>query len=370
MSDPSGSGPLEQRIHDVLRDLCAIPAPVGRERRLHEHLLQRWGNRSRRAWITPVGNLVAHIGGSGPKLLLLGHGDEIGFTVRHIDERGYLFLTSGQRLATDRPEMRGSYALPTNQPALVVTDDGTVPGIFATLTGHVLSQRQRETPQLEWSDLWVDVFSSSRDEVLEKGIRIGDRVVWNPPFMRNGPYLTGKAMDNRIALAVLDLFLERLDTNRLRYDLFVGSAVQEEIGLIGAHSINRSIGAELAVSIDIGLSGDVPGVDPRDVAVRLGAGPTLVHKDLYAYSHDLNRHLRTVAQDADIPLQDAVFGIFGSDSGALLREGVAASLLAVPTRYTHSPIETVHVDDVAATIDLLEALVTTAPLLLGASTEP
>lgn len=350
-----------QRIHDTLRDLCAVPAPVGREGRLHRLLRDRWRPHVRSADITPVGNLVAHVGGSGPKLLLLGHGDEIGFTVRHIDERGYLFLATGQRLGTDRPEMRGSYALPLNQPALVVTGGEPVPGVFATLTGHVLAQRQREHAQLEWSDLWVDVFASSREEVEALGIRVGDRVVWNPPFTRAGPFLTGKAMDNRIALAVLELLLERLDPARLRYDLYVGSTVQEEIGLIGAHSINRSVGAQLAVSLDIGLAGDVPGVDPRDVAVRLGGGPTLVHKDLYAYNEDLNRHLRRVADGAGIPLQDAVFGIFGSDSGALLREGVAASLLAVPTRYTHSPIETVHVDDVAATVDLLEALVTGEP---------
>ncbi len=365
MTDPSDSGSLERRIHDTLRSLSAIPAPVGREGRLHEHLRRRWLARAQRAWITPVGNLIVHVGGTGPKLLLLGHGDEIGFTVRHIDERGYLFLATGQRLGTDRPEMRGSYALPTNQSALVVTDGEPVPGIFATLTGHVLAQRQRETPQLEWTDLWVDVFVSSREEAHAKGIRVGDRVVWNPPFVRNGPYLTGKAMDNRIALAVLDLLLERLDTERCRYDLYIGSAVQEEIGLIGAHSINRSVGAELAVSIDIGLSGDVPGVDPRDVDVRLGGGPTLVHKDLYAYNEYLNRHLRRVADGAGIALQDAVFGIFGSDSGALLREGVAASLIAVPTRYTHSPVETVHMADVAATVDLLEALVTGEPPALG-----
>ena len=81
-----------------------------------------------------------------------------------------------------------------------------------------------------------------------------------------------------------------------------------------------------AISLDIGLSGDVPGVDQRDVAVRLGAGPTLIHKDLYAYNAQLNDAITDTATEAGLPLQHAVFGIFGTDSGALLREGVGASI--------------------------------------------
>ena len=346
--------------HDLfalLDELCSVPAPVGHERPIHDLMAARWSNRAD-VEITPVGNLVAHVGGAGPKILLLAHGDEIGFTVKSVSDDGYLFLTSGQRQATDRPDFRGPYLLPIGQPARVVSEGGTHEGVFATLTGHILSQRQREAGRLEWNDLWVDVFASDRHEVERRGIQIGDRVVWDPPTRKFGPFISGKAMDNRVGLAVLDLLLDRMDEDRLMYDVYLGSSVQEEIGLIGAHSINRGIGATWAVSIDVGLSGDVPGVDPLDVPVRLGAGPCLIHKDLYAYSRVLNEHLRRVAGEAELPLQQAALALFGSDSGALVREGVAASLLGVPTRYTHSPFETVHEADVHATVDLLDALLT------------
>ena len=153
-------------MFDILKTLCELPGPVGREHAVHDFLLERWSPHAQSASITPVGNLVAHIGGDGPAFLIVGHGDEIGFTIKHISEDGYLFFNSGQRLGTDRPEMRGSYTIPTGQPALVVTRHGTVEGVFATLTGHILSQRQRETTQLEWNDMWVDICASSRDEVL------------------------------------------------------------------------------------------------------------------------------------------------------------------------------------------------------------
>ena len=344
----------------LLDELCSVPAPVGHEHRIHELMAGKWADRAD-IQITPVGNLIAHVGGRGPKMLLLAHGDEIGFTVKSISDDGYLFLTSGQRQGTDRPDFRGPYLLPIGQPAVVVSERATHEGVFATLTGHILSQRQRDAERLEWNDLWVDVFASDRREVEGRGIQIGDRVVWSPPTRKFGPFMSGKAMDNRVGLAVLDLLLDRIEKDRLRYDVYLGSSVQEEIGLIGAHSINRQIGATWAVSIDVGLSGDVPAVSDLDVPVRLGAGPCLIHKDLYAYSRVLNEHLRHVAKEAKLPLQQAALALFGSDSGALVREGVAASLLGVPTRYTHSPFETVHEADIHATVDLLEALLTHAP---------
>lgn len=351
-------------MYEILKTLCELAGPVGREEQVHTFLRERWRGRGLDVTLQPVGNLVARVGGSGPKLLLLGHGDEIGFAVRHISEAGFLFLSTGQRLATDRPEMRGSYALPTGQPALVLTRHGSVEGVFATLTGHVLSQRQREQSQLEWSDLWVDLCVGSRAEAEALGVRVGDRVVWNPPLRRRGDYLYGKALDNRVALTLMDALLERVRPDELAYELYLGSSVQEEIGLIGAHSINRAVGAEYAIALDIALSGDVPGVDPMDVTARLGGGPVLVHKDLYAYHAPLTHAIADAAEAANIPIQHAVFGIFGSDAGALLREGVAAALLGVPTRYTHSPFEMLHAADLERTADLLAAFVRRSPTFL------
>lgn len=350
-------------MYDILKTLCELPGPVGREQAVHTFLYERWASRVERAYITPVGNLIANIGGNGPAFLIVGHGDEICFSVKHISKDGYIFFNTGQRLGIDRPEMRGSYTIPTGQPALVVTRHGTVEGVFATLTGHILSQRQREAIQLEWNDFWVDVCASSRAEVIDMGINVGDRIIWNPPTRRSGKHIYGKAMDNRAALAVMDVLLERLDPRKLAYNVYFASTVQEEIGLIGAHSINREIGAQYALALDIGLSGDVPGVDQRDVSVRLGGGPTLIHKDLYAYNARLNDALIDTAAEAKLPLQHAVFGIFGSDAGALLREGVGASLIGVPTRYTHSPFEMLHEDDLENTVKLLQAFLEHRPAL-------
>lgn len=345
-------------MFDILKQLCEIPGPGGREERVHGFLAERWKTAALDTKITPVGNLIAHIGGQGPRLMLIGHGDEIGYAVKYISPEGFLYIASGQRDERGKPDLRGSYFTPMGQRALVIGREALVPGVFATLTGHILTAEQRAKTALDWNDIFVDVFLPSAEAVRAAGIEIGSRVIWNPPTQQHGKYYTGKAMDNRVALAIMDEVLRRLDRSQLRYDLYFGSTVMEESGLYGALSINREVGCTYAIALDTGLSGDVPGVDPRDVSSRLGAGPILIHKDLYSYNFALNNRISDCARDAGIPLQNAVYGVYGTDSGALIREGAAAAAVVVPTRYTHSPFETVHADDLEATVELLLAFLT------------
>lgn len=342
-------------MFDILKQLCELPGPGGREERVHQFLYDRWRSQVQEIRLTPVGNLIARIGGQGARLMLVGHGDEIGFAVKYISPDGFLYLASGQRDERGRPDLRGSYFTPIGQPALVIGREALVSGVFATLTGHILTPDQRAKTMLDWNDLFVDVFLPSADAVRAAGIEIGSRVIWNPPTQRRGKFYTGKAMDNRVALALMDEMLRRLDVTRLQYELYFASTVMEESGLYGAQSVNREVGCEYAIALDTGLSGDVPGVDPRDIPTRLGGGPVLIHKDLYGYNFRLNNRLIDTAREANLPLQHAVYGVYGTDSGALIREGVAASAVVVPTRYTHSPFETVHADDLEATVNLLLA---------------
>ncbi|MFO7321919.1 MAG: M20/M25/M40 family metallo-hydrolase [Chloroflexota bacterium] len=342
-------------MFETLKQFCEIPAPGGREDLIHVPLAERWRPLVESVELTRVGNLVAHVGGNGKKLMLIGHGDEIGFTVKYISPDGFLFLTSGQRDDRMKPDLRGSYFTPLGQRALVLGRKAQVPGVFATLTGHILTNEQRQKTALDWNDIWVDVFMSSAEEVRAAGIEIGSRVVWNPPITQNGKLITGKAMDNRVALALMDELLRRLDRSRLAYDLYLVSTVQEEAGLIGAQSANLGLDCDYAIALDTGLSGDVPNVDPRDISTRLGYGPALIHKDLYSYSYDLNNRIVDTATEAGLPLQHAAYSLYGTDAGALIRSGVAAAALVVPARYTHSPFETVHTEDLESTLQLLLA---------------
>jgi len=73
----------------------------------------------------------------------------------------------------------------------------------------------------------------------------------------------------------------------------------------------------------------------------------------------LTQHCFALAQANHLPIQDGLFGGYGSDGLALAEAGSPTSLITVATRYTHTAFETIHPDDLTATVDLLRALVTT-----------
>src|SRR4029079_19478559 len=104
--------------------------------------------------------------------------------------------------------------------------EGPVEGLFATATGHILSTAQRNKAELEFSDLFVDVGAASRDEVTSMGIHVGAGVIWNPPVRRLGTRIYGKAIDDRVSLAVMTLLLDEVDLSDLRYDLYFAATVQ------------------------------------------------------------------------------------------------------------------------------------------------
>lgn len=353
-------------MFELLKTLCELPGPGGDEGPVQDCLMEKWADRVESIRMTGMGNVIARVGGRGPKLLIGAHADEVGFIVKYISADGYLFLSSGQRDLDQRPSLRSPYAMPIGAPALVLTREGPAEGVFATLTGHILTPYQRQKALLDWNDVWIDIGARSRAQVEIRGVAVGDRVIWNPPTQRMGDLAYGKAMDDRVALVIMDRLLDELDRSRLAYDLTLVSTVQEEIGLIGAESVVGETGCELAIALDIGLAGDVPGVDQRDVSARLGLGPVIVHKDLYNYSRPLTLALEKAADEAHIPYQAAVYSIYGSDAGAFMRHGVPSALITVATRYTHSPFEMLHLRDVELTVRLLKAfLEATGPLVRG-----
>lgn len=348
-------------MFERIKTFTELPGPGGDEWGVQRFLIKRWQPRAQSIDLTPVGNLITTVGGSGPRIMLAAHADEICFVVRHISEDGFVWLASGQRNPEQRPTLRSSVFLPWGHPALILTETGSVECLFATLTGHVLTPEQRAKTEWDWNDIFLDVGASSRLAAEDLGIQVGDRVIWNPPTRRMGHYVYGKAMDDRVCLAVMDRLLEVLDLDDLAYELVFVSTVQEEIGLIGAESAAQQAGCEKAIALDVGLVGDVPGVDPRDASARLGGGPSIIHKDLYNYSRPLTLALMQNAREAGIPVQPAVFNSYGSDAGAFTRHGIQAALVVVPTRYTHSPFEMVHLHDVEQTVSLLKHFLETQP---------
>jgi endoglucanase len=351
-------------VFELVKVLSELPGPTGHEDAVQDWVEQRWSTFAQEVRRTRVNNILARVGGAGPRLVLVAHADEICLMVKSVADDGFLHLWPYYADQVGRPPR---WFTPVNQPALVLSSDATIPGVFAVASGHVVGGRNSQKDQVEWNDWFVDLGVRSREEVDALGIGPGARVIWNPPARRIGKNITGKAMDDRAALAIATVVGEKIASRGdLAYEVWLASTVQEENGLLGAASLVDECGFDLAIALDVGLTGDIPGPDKRDFPSRLGAGPIVVYQDATChYSRRLSDALIDCARSASIPIQRAVFQHYGSDGAALIRRGVETALLTYPTRYTHSPIETVDEGDLEQTAALLEAFVGTPPEARG-----
>lgn len=338
-----------------LKEICEITGPIGYADEMNAYLREQWSPLGE-VVETPVGNLVAQIGGSGPKLLLDAHSDEIGYVVRSISDDGFLWITTAQRLL--QPRLGLYMLLMLGQPALIVGRGGKkIEGIFATVTGHVATADQRAKQEHDYNDLFVDIGARSREEAITWGVTIGSLAIWNPPTRRmgaDGQFIYGKAIDARMGLYIATEVARRVDKSKLRYDLYLGSSVQEENGLLGAVSLARFTDFAQAISIEVGLAGDIPLVDKREMPIALGKGPVLVYRDGSVH-HDrhLTERLADLAEARGIPYQFGAYLQFGNNAREFIAAGIPSVMITPPTRYTHSPFEMVHEADVENTIRLL-----------------
>ena len=341
-------------MFNLIKTLTELYAPVGQEKVVLDYVADLWQAAGATIRRSNIGNVVAHAGGNGKKLLLIAHADELCYLVRSIDEHGFVWLANGQ--AWNRTtSSRNLFAI--GQAVQLLAPTGNIPGVIASATGHLATIALPEPSEWTWNDFWVDT-GLSHAELVERGVTAGTRVVWDATTRQFGKHVVGKALDDRVPIAVITEVLRRVPVEERAWDLTLVCSVQEEIGVIGASALAHGHDFAAAIVVEIGMAGDIPTVSECDMPLKLGAGPALIHKDaLVHYDHALTMALQATAKAADIRIQHAVFGSFGSDGVSLMRADIPAALVAFPTRYTHSPFETAHLGDIEQLVDWLCAFV-------------
>jgi endoglucanase len=346
----------------LIKELTELVGPVGQEHAVLDHVEALWRSAGLAVERTKIGNLFAHAGGSGPRVLMVAHADELCYLVRAIHPDGYLWLANGQAW-TRTTSFRNAFTI--GQRVKVLARSGALPGVIATTTGHLATLALPDPAELTWRDFWVDT-GLSREELLARGVTPGTRIIWDATTEQFGPHVVGKALDDRVLLAVLTELLRRTPADQMTCQLTVAATVQEEIGLIGASALSAHQTYDAAVVLEIGLAGDIPGVPDDMMPLRLGAGPVLVHKDaMVHYDFGVTRALEQAAGEAQLAIQHAVLGSFGSDGHALMKADIPSALVAFPARYTHTPFETAHLGDIEAMVTWLAAFVRHADRLLS-----
>lgn len=342
-------------MFSLIKTLTELSGPVGQEGIVLDYIEQLWRESGAVIERTRIGNVLARVGSQGPKIALVAHADELCYLVRVIDDNGFLFLANGQGWRRTI-SIRDTFTL--GQRVRIMARSGNIPGVISTVTGHLATLALPEPRELTWNDFWVDT-GLSREALLARGVTPGTRIIWDASTEQFGNHVVGKALDDRVPLAVVSEVLRRVATADLPCQLTAVCTVQEEVGLIGATALTAREQFDFAIAVEVGLASDVPGVDSRAVPLRLGAGPVLIHKDsMVHYDHALTARLEKVAAEANIAIQHAVFGSFGSDGSAFMKADIPAALVAFPTRYTHTPFETGHLSDIEELVKWLCAFVT------------
>ncbi len=341
-------------MFELIKELTGLVGPVGQEGVVLDRTAELWAAAGATITRTRTGNVLGRVGNQGPKLLLAAHADELCYLVRSIDPLGFLWLAGGQSW-TRTVGLRNSFTI--GQRVKVLARSGIIPGYIGTTTGHLATLVLPEPAELTWDDFWVET-GLSREQLLARGVTPGTRVIWDAPTERLGQHVVGKALDDRVPIAVLTEVLRRTPVDELRWQVTCACTVQEEIGLVGAAATTAREEFDAAIAVEIGLAGDIPGVAMRTMPTFLGGGPILVHKDaLVHYDYQLTRSLEETAHEAGIRIQHAVFGSFGSDGAEFMRADIPSALVAFPARYTHTPFETGHLGDIEDLVDWLCAFV-------------
>jgi endoglucanase len=343
---------LEQRAIEFLRRLLDAPGPSGFERAPARVWREEAGTFADEVYGDLTGNSYARVRcEGGPRVLIAGHVDEIGFLITHIDEQGFLWFQGiggwddqvvvGQRLR-------------------IAGRDGDVIGVVGKKAAHLLRKEDRERPT-EIRDLWLDIGAKDRAEAKAR-VAVGDPAVIDAGFVQlTDDLCVSRSMDNRVGAFVALEAARLLAPERAEADVYAVATAQEETSFAGAYTASYQLRPLVAIAVDVTHATDYPGADKKaDGEVRLGGGPVLSRGA--SINPVVFEGLRAAGErlGLDCPVQGAP-RTSGTDADAMIRSGAgpATAVVSIPNRYMHSPNEVVSLSDLENAARLIAEFVRT-----------
>ncbi|MGA8767898.1 MAG: M20/M25/M40 family metallo-hydrolase, partial [Candidatus Acidiferrales bacterium] len=303
-------------------------------------------------WAKPetdeAGNLILHVGTvpagkKTPKILIVAHMDEIGFSVKSIASDGKLIV-----------ETLGGMDLSfyEGHPMLVHSSVGDWAGIMEL--PHGWDEQNFKWPAESEQTLRVDVGARNAKEVGDLGIKVGDSITIPKQYRPLlGTRANGRSFDDRVGDTALISAVWALGGPVKDRDVTFVWSTGEEIGLVGAGALAKRLAAEgrtpdYVFAVDTFVSSDSPLESKRYADAELGRGFAVRAVDSSNIApHDLVERLVKLARANQIPVQ---FGVTsgGNDGATYVPYGAVDIALGWPLRYSHSPAEVIDTRDVDA----------------------
>lgn len=341
---------MKKKDFTFLKELVETPSPSGYEQPAQRVIRARLEGVADEMYTDVMGNLITRLsGGGGPKLMLAGHCDEIGFMVQYVDENGFIFfgaiggvdphLSAGQRIS-------------------IHAKNGMVSGVIGKKAIHLIEPKDREKV-IKLKEQFIDIGCSTREEVMAL-VQIGDPVTFAVGVEKlQGDRVTSRAFDDKMgAFIVAEVMKNVKQQGGATVELYSVSTVQEEVGLRGGTTSTYGVQPDAGIVVEVTHATDYPGVEKMGIGdVEVGKGPVLARgANINPILFEL---LMETAAAEKIPVQ--VIGVpraTGTDANVmqLSRGGVATALLGIPLRYMHTPVEVLSLTDLEYAIKLLTAL--------------
>lgn len=336
---------------EFLQQLVAAPSPSGYEQP---------AQRIFRTYIEPfstvatdvMGNVFGFIQGAGqnrPKVMLVGHSDEIGLQVRYLDDNGFIYFSAiGGVDPHITPGMR----------VHVHTANGTLNGVIGKKPIHLIDPKERDNV-IKLDAQYIDIGASDKKEAQEM-VRVGDPITFAVGLERlAGDRITSRGLDDKAGSFVVAEVLRRVAAlpTPLPIDLYGVSSVQEEVGLRGGTTSSFSVNPDIGICVEVDFATDQPDVDKKhNGEVGLGKGAILPRgPNINPVLFDI---LSQTAIQENIPVQyTGIARATGTDANVMQisRGGVATALVKLPLRYMHTPVETMSLADLDAAVELILA---------------
>jgi putative aminopeptidase FrvX len=336
-------------LPETLRRLLTAPGPSGYEQpaaAVFRDAASAFGEIT----YDSVGSSVARVKGTGdgPFVAVVGHIDEIGLIVHHIDDDGYLWFSGV-----------GGWdpVILVGQRVEVCAREGHIPGVVGKKPIHLLKDEERkQAPELR--HLHIDIGAKDGDDARSR-VRIGDvAVIAGEPVELPNDRVVSRSMDNRLGCFVA-LEAARLiaEAGGAPGDVAAVAVAQEEITFGGARTTAYSLEPDIAVVVDVTFATDAPGTDEKEIGRhKFGSGPVItrgstLHPEVFELLH-------AAGEAEGIPFTVAASSrSTGTDADAfhISRAGIPSAVVSIPLRYMHSPVEMVQLDDVENTAKLIAA---------------
>lgn len=340
---------MENTTLNMFQTLTELQGAPGDEKRVRKYIEEQLSPYADEMIYDNLGGVFGVKHGKGPRVMVAGHMDEVGFMVTQITDNGMIrFQTLGgwwnQVMLSQRVQ--------------VMTDGGIIPGVIGSIPPHLLTEAQRSKP-MEIKNMLIDIGADDKEDALQLGVKPGDSIVPICPFtpMANKKKILAKAWDNRYGCGLAIELLKEVQNETLPNELYTGATVQEEVGLRGAVTAAHLIQPDIFYALDASPANDMSG--SKDEFGQLGKGALLRIFDRTMITHPgMREFILDTAETHDIPYQYFI-SQGGTDAGRvhIANDGVPSAVIGICSRYIHTSSSIIHVDDYAAAKELLTHLV-------------